>query len=297
MIAVSNDVSLAHKCSANGVSITWSSSATNVIATDGMVNRPHFTNGDQSVLLTASLFKGMVTNTKTFTLTVIALAITDADAVSNASNTLEISYTVGETSNAVSNDVSLATNALNGVSITWSSSATNVIATDGMVSRPHYTNGDQSVLLTASLFKGMVTNTKTFTLTVIALPITDADAVSNASNTLEISYTVGETSNAVSNDVSLATNALNGVSITWSSSATNVIATNGMVSRPHYTNGDQSVLLTASLFKGMVTNTKTFTLTVIALPITKMPMPSRMQAIPWRSAIQGRRLQMPFPMM
>ena len=61
-----------------------------------MVTRPHFTNGDQSVILTASLFKGMVTQAKTFTLTVITLSSvgpSDADAVSNASNALEITYT------------------------------------------------------------------------------------------------------------------------------------------------------------------------------------------------------------
>ena len=96
-------------------------------------------------------------------------------AVALASNALEITYTGTETSNAVSNDVSLATNAPNGVNITWMSSAIQCsITTNGMVTRPHFTNGDQSVLLTASLFKGMVTNTKTFTLTVMALPITDA---------------------------------------------------------------------------------------------------------------------------
>ena len=98
----------------------------------------------------------------------------------------------------------------------------------------------------------------------MALPITDEEAVSNASNALEITYTSTDTSNSVTTNVMLTTNATNGVSITWGSSVTNVIATNGMVSRPSFNQGDTNVVLTATLSKGTVTNTKSFTLTVLA---------------------------------
>ena len=169
-----------------------------------------------------------------------------------------------------------------------------------MVTRPHFTNGDQSVILTATLFKGMVTNTKIFTLTVIALPITDAYALAIASNALEITYTGGETSNAVSNDASLATNAPNGVSITWMSSATNVIATNGMVTRPHFTNGDQSVTLNRFSFQRhghLIPKSLPSPSSLCPVWDQATPMPFPMQAMPWRSPIQEGRLQMLFPMM
>ena len=95
------------------------------------------------------------------------------------------------------------------VRIIWMSSDINFIATNGEVTRPDSASGDQTVTLTATLSKGDATATKTFTLTVIALPSVgptgDADAVSNASNALEITYTDGENSNAVSNNVILPT--------------------------------------------------------------------------------------------
>ena len=234
----------------NGVSITWSSSNTNVIAINGDVTRPSFNQGDTNVVLTATLSKGAVTNMKSFTLTVIALAITDAAAVSNASNALVIGYSGSDSATNVTANVMLVTNATNGVSITWSSSNTNVIATNGDVTRPSFNQGDTNVVLTATLSKGAVTNTKSFTLTVIALAITDAAAVSNASNALVIGYSGSDNATNVTANVMLVTNATNGVSITWSSSNTNVIAINGDVTRPSFNQGDTNVVLTATPEQG-----------------------------------------------
>ena len=264
--AVSNHVILATK-EANGVGITWMSSAPNVIATNGRVSRPSHIEGTTEVTLTASLFKGMVTNTKRFILTVIALPDPDIATISNARDALIITYTPPDTdSNSVTTNVILTPNGANGVGIAWMSSAPNVIATNGRVSRPSHIEGTIEVTLTASLFKGMVTNTKRFILTVIALPDPDIATVSNARDALTIIYTLPDTdSNSVTTNVILAPNGANGVGITWMSSAPN-IATNGDVLRPSHIEGTIEVTLTASLFKGAVTNAKPFILTVMALP-------------------------------
>ena len=57
--------------------------------------------------------------------------------------------------------------ALNGSIITWTSSNTSVISNDGQtINRPLSTSEDASVILTATLTKGVITDTKTFNLIV-----------------------------------------------------------------------------------------------------------------------------------
>ena len=93
----------------------------------------------------------------------------------------------------------------------------------------------------------------------------DALAVALASNALMIAYTSPDTnSNSVTTNVMLATNIGHGVSITWGSSNTNVIAINGEVTRP-IGEINATVTLTATLNKGTESATKIFTLTVLAI--------------------------------
>ena len=261
---VTTDVLLTNMAS-NGVRITWTSSHPEFISANGEVTRPTFAQGTTDVTLMATLFKGMVTNTKSFTLTVLAEDITDAEAVSNAISDLMIGYSSPDTFNRVTTDVLLTNMASNGVRITWTSSYPEFISANGEVTRPTFAQGTTDVTLMATLFKGMVTNAKTFILTVLAEDLTDAEAVSNASNALRITYSSPDTFNRVTTDVLLTNMASNGVRITWMSSHPAFISTNGEVMRPPFAQGRTRVTLMATLFKGMVTNTKTFILTVLPL--------------------------------
>lgn len=58
----------------DGVSITWSIDKPTYIQANGLINQPTFEEGDQTVTLTATLTRGSVTRTKTFTATVLKLA-------------------------------------------------------------------------------------------------------------------------------------------------------------------------------------------------------------------------------
>ena len=247
----------------NGVRITWMSSTPN-IATNGEVTRPSHTEGTTNVLLSASLFKGAVTNTKTFILTVIASSVTDEQFVSNAKDALMIGYSTGDSATNVTADVMLATNGANEVGIVWNSDKTDFITTNGIVTRPGAEEPNTNVLLTATLFKGAATNTKAFNLNVYSV-VPDAEAVSNASNALMITYIPPDTSNSVTTNVLLTNLASNGVSIVWDSDKTDFITTNGEVTRPGAEEPNTNVLLTASLFKGAVTNTKVFPLIVYSV--------------------------------
>ena len=241
--------------------VSWMSSNANLIATDGMVTRPHFTNGDQRVVLTATLSKGMVTRAKPFTLTVLALPDENITAVSNARDALQIDLRT-QNANAVTNDIGLTNLGTGGVMVSWASSDASSIATDGRVTRPVFGQSDQMITLTAILSKGAVTKTKIFSLTVLAEPPTDEQAVEIASNDLQIDLR-GQATNAVISDIGLTHLGAHGVGISWSSSNADFIATNGMVTRP-FNQSNAQVILTATLYKGAVTNAKSFDLIVIA---------------------------------
>ncbi|MCH9664761.1 MAG: hypothetical protein K0U41_02815, partial [Gammaproteobacteria bacterium] len=93
------------------------------------------------------------------------IVATDGEAVSAASNALEIGYTAGDDASSVTADVTLATSGADEVTISWASD--NVaIATDGTVVRPTGANVD--VTLTATISKGIENATKVFTVTVLA---------------------------------------------------------------------------------------------------------------------------------
>lgn len=65
---------------ANGSTITWQSSNTEVISNEGIVLRPAILNGDENVSVTATIYKNGVQESKLFTLTVLELpASSNAD--------------------------------------------------------------------------------------------------------------------------------------------------------------------------------------------------------------------------
>ena len=247
---------------ADGVSISWASSETSIIGTNGVVTRPDDMNTD--VVLTATLSKGAaVDQTKTFTLTVIISALgTDTAAVTAAKTALAVTYTLPDTAaSSVTRNVTLPTTGADGVSILWMSSNTGVISTTGAVTRPDDMNTD--VVLTATLSKGTAADqTKTFTLTVIiSASGADTAAVTAAKTALAVTYTSGDTASSVTGNLTLPTSGADGVVISWASSHTSIISTTGAVTRPDDMNTD--VTLTATLSKNAASDTKQFPLTVI----------------------------------
>ncbi|MFF2093342.1 immunoglobulin-like domain-containing protein, partial [Paenibacillus sp. NPDC058174] len=228
------------------------------------VIRPSYTAGDKDVTLTATITKGGVTETKTFTVKVKASLPTDAEAVADDKAALEVSFGSGDSATNVTKDLTLPAAGASGTTITWSSSDATVIDEDGKVIRPSYTAGDKDVTLTATITKGGVTETKTFTVKVKASLPTDAEAVADDKAALEVSFGSGDSATNVTKDLTLPAAGASGTTITWSSSDSNVIATDGKVTRPSYTAGDKDVTLTATITKGGVTETKTFRITVKA---------------------------------
>ena len=143
----------------------------------------------------------------------------------------------------------------------WSSSNKNVVATSGAVSRQSI---DTSVTLTATLSKGSVSNSKSFTVVVKGTIDQDLLAVNNAKSALIDTLVLNGNAakDKVISNLNLPTSltGYSGVSISWATSNSAVVNTNGEITRS--TSADGTATLTATLSKSGKSTTKTFALTV-----------------------------------
>lgn len=236
-----------------GSTISWSSSDATVVSNTGVVTQPTYTIGSKTITLTATITKGSVSETKSFSVTVLALDMSDAEAVTLAKTTLDLD----DTSNVTSN-LTLATTLANGVIVSWTSTDATTVSTTGIVTQPTYTMGNKTVTLTATLSKGSANEIKEFTVVVSALAMSDTEAVNLAKEDLSLGDTTSVTEN-----LTLPTTGLHGTSIIYSSSNLSVVSDSGVVNRPASGNGDVPVVLTATISKNSVSDTKSFTIIVI----------------------------------
>ncbi|MFJ7951950.1 immunoglobulin-like domain-containing protein [Lysinibacillus sp. NPDC096418] len=200
---------------------------------------------------------------------IIVLPTTDEEAVANAKSALAIGYSVGDSETNVTGNLQLPTAGAEGTFVSWTSSHTSVVSNDGTVVRPGHILGDQTVTLTATITKGLITETKIFTITVKASIQTDAEAVANAKAALAIGYSVGDSETNVTKNLYLPTTGADGTTISWTSSNPAVVTANGGVLRPAV--GDSTVVLTTTIVKGNVTDSKKFTIIVKMQDISYPP--------------------------
>ncbi|NOU96631.1 hypothetical protein GC093_25925 [Paenibacillus sp. LMG 31456] len=263
----------------NGVTVTWDSSNSTVIDNTGTVNRPAYLIGDATVVLTANLSYGSATpDSKIFVVKVVRIDPTDADLVAEVKGNLQIGYEDGDsefyvTQNIIINSTGLGSTVDN---ITWSSDNHAVIpipipiptptpSTPFTVQIARSAAGNATVVLTATISKGTVLETKTFTLTVIAaVPARTPDQiVADTKTNLQIGYKEGDSSNHITQNIVLDSTGLRSTldSLTWVIDTPQVISIAGTVTRPDV--GQSTVTLTATFSKGGFQDSKVFTLTVI----------------------------------
>jgi hypothetical protein len=240
------------------VGLVWTSGNTNVISNAGVVTRPVWTAADANVTMTVTLTLGEVTETASFTLTVKKMVATDQQVVDAAKDTLAITYATGDTALTVTEDLTLPVTS-GAVAIAWSSSEEDSISDAGVVVQGQV---DVDVVLTATLTKGTASNTKVFNVKVLAVSPTDIEIVAAAKPNVAVVYATGDTVDAVKANLTLAS-VVGEVAISWVSSNPAVITNAGVVVRPAYGLGDAVVTLTATLTKGLATDTKIFTITVV----------------------------------
>ncbi|MCG8452785.1 MAG: hypothetical protein MI717_06370, partial [Spirochaetales bacterium] len=139
------------------------------------------------------------------------------------------------------------------------------VSSDGTVSRPSFTSGDESGTLIATVRKGSESNTLNFAITVIKLPISDSESVSLASTALAITYVAGDSATSVTGNLSLPVSGLHGTTVSWDASALSAVTDSGQVTQPSFSAGNQSGNLIATISKGTQSQDKTFSITVISL--------------------------------
>ncbi len=258
-----------------GSSISWTSSSQQIIALDGTVNRPTYTEGDQTVNLTAVISKGASSITRNFTATVKALDPNDLEAVNldHTWLTWDIFKKLNTSQHSVTSGLYLPGEGQNSTNISWTSSNTDFVAVNGNVVQPAFSQGKKKVTLTATISRGTKSVQKTFEITVVTLDQTDGEAVEADKNWLDISRTLGQNLSefSIMEKLAIPASAPNESVVTWSSDKPGFISNTGVVTRPPSTQGHQVVKLTAVFKKGSAEATRIFSYTVLAEPDTTPP--------------------------
>lgn len=258
-----------------GSAITWTSSEQTVTTTNGTVSRQTYTQGDKEVKLTAAIKKGDVEERAEFTIIVKKLPPTDAELVALDKAWMTDSRVLNGNSSLdyIITNLNLPANGPEGSAIQWACTPEGFIAADGTVTRPAYPIGTKSVLLTATISYGVVTNSRQFQMVIPKLPQTNAEAVAEDAAKLDVFATLGSNKSqySVTMNLGLPSAGSEGSVISWSSSLPEVISDMGIVIRPQYEVGHQSVVLTATIQKADKQEIRQFEYTVLALPDTTPP--------------------------
>jgi hypothetical protein len=148
--------------SGNGITIAWSSSAPATISNSGVVVRPASGVEPQTVTLTATAVKSGVTVVKEFKLTVIP-SLSNAETVKYDTDNLTLTGSLDN----LRSSLTLKTSGFEGSTISWSSSVPDLLSNSGkLIYIPEKGTGKTKVILTATISKGGVSQTRTFDISV-----------------------------------------------------------------------------------------------------------------------------------
>ena len=277
---VTRDVTLPTSGEA-GSAISWSSSDAAVISDGGLVTRPAAGGGNAQLTLTATISKNGVSSVKTFTLTVIAQAEDNdlAYATEDAESAV-IVYADGDGQNSVTMDLSLAdAGILHASALTWESDSETIVISESAasgsytatVTRPAFTDGDETVNLTVTAVYGDETYHKTITVTVRKQGGSEEQSAQADADAAYITYQSGDSADSVTGNITLMFDGAAGSTGVWSSDDDDVIlivGDTGVAARPSSSKSDAAVTLTLTVTNGASQVTRTFDLTVKALDST-----------------------------
>lgn len=201
--------------SVDGHNIVWKSSNESILSSAGVVNLPDF---NRIVFLTATFTVDGITQSRTFSITVIAPYVFDYEAFENHLDLPETTEV----------DLLLKSSYL-GNPVTWQSSAPNVITHTGLITRQA---NDVTVTLTATVTMDNKAYQVSIDVTVVKQVVVTPDYVAILNQILLPTQTVS--------NLSLPTE-IDGIQIQWTSN-NNAISTTGVVNRK---NTDVTVTLTA----------------------------------------------------
>ena len=204
--------------------------------------------------------------------------LSDAEKVDADKGDLDIRSAVGGDLQAVKADFTLPVTGGRGTAISWAVTSGTAIVLSGTngetaaVTRPSALSSDAQVMLRAAITLGNESDTENFTLTVKkAENLTAQESVDKDKTALTVNsfqFAQGDTYGQVTQDFTLPTTGGEGSAISWTLTSGTAISLSGTrnetaaVTRPNYVDGSAAVELKATITKGSVSDTKTFSLTV-----------------------------------
>lgn len=254
----------------------------------GKVTRPVYGSGNGDLELTATLKKGETTRIIKFPASVREAGMTDTQCVAQDKLWLDI---LGKES--VKNNITLPNVGPNGSTITWSSSAAPTISNVGEVKRPANGSANKDVVLTATITKGTISDTKPITCTVLAWTNTEEVEADAAAITWDLVRNLNIIKTEITTDLHLPTEGARGTTIAWASTSSS-IATTGKVTRPTWTQGPIQFSLTATVTKnGTVKVAYILSLKATPLPITNMEAVTKANVLCEPSLFKGTNADFP----
>jgi hypothetical protein len=211
--------------------------------------------GDQS-------FKGRLRDMRVYSRALTAAeAATRAESTSTAAADADAAaLDLGDTT-AVTSNLTLPTTGASGSSITWTTSDSAVVETNGRVHRPAHGQPDGHATLTATVVRGNITRTRTFDVTVLAEELDDAGKAQEAVAAVELVHP-----DDVRGNLTLPTHGLYDTSLAWSSSDPAVVTSTGEVTRPVYGEQPVDAALTVTATKNAATADRTIVVRVQPMP-------------------------------
>jgi hypothetical protein len=189
----------------------------------------------------------------------------DKDFVESNKAELAIVFPSGDSADCVTGDLRLPA-AMSGCKIAWASAMPDVVSASGVITRPAFDAGSATVELVATISSGSETRTKAFTITVLPLEPTDAQAIAADALALNVGLGTNASSTGISQDLELPQTGKWGTGISWSSSKPSLISDAGLVLGALL---DEEVVLTATVSRADGTSqTKDFSFTVLAAGTT-----------------------------
>ena len=229
------------------VVITWKSSNTTYLSNDGKVTRGE---NDVNVTLEATLTYDGETVKVPIALTIKAGSLADLVAAFEAS----YADTLGSDTFEATEDLTLVST-FQTATVTWSSNDTDVISNAGVVTRPSYTEGDLTIILTATLTQGLLDEEVEFLVFVPKLELSISEKLQQAL-AIVTAFPVVDGISANQEFLTTAKDSLdNEYTVVWTSSHPDILSAAGVVTQPE--DADVLVTMTASITFGGVTETRT----------------------------------------
>jgi len=250
--------------------VSWTSSNTAIITTAGVVTRPE---ADTVVTLTATITIDGETLTHQFRVTVKAVELTVAQRLDAAKALLVANYanTIGDDEYVVTANLALVS-VIGEATVSWATSDATIITTAGVVTRPSFTVGDQTVTLTATLTISSQTVTQIFYAFVQANDETVAERLDRAL-AFVTTFPAVEGITGAETWLEFPTSIVfedTTYTVSWVSDKPDFLAIDGTVTRPISGAANETVVMTATITEGTVTRSMEKEFVVFAYESSKL---------------------------